>query len=119
MAQLVRAPARRTGDPGSNSGPGEDFFFIKLLISGGYLTATTHVVLLFCLTFVGVSAAPQLLEDLLEEVKHVTHVRRHHLHLLLTPFLTNWASSHGIGDLLYAFRLLKVRCKVGTTLASA
>ena len=25
MAQLVRAPARRAGDPGSNPGPGENF----------------------------------------------------------------------------------------------
>lgn len=54
--------------------------------------------------------APQLLEDMLEEVKHVTHLRRHHLHVLLTPLLTNW-SSHGIGDILIAFRLLSIRCK--------
>ncbi|XP_021933187.1 uncharacterized protein LOC110836377 isoform X3 [Zootermopsis nevadensis] len=47
---------------------------------------------------------------MLEEVKHVTHLRRHHLHILLTPLLTNW-SSHGIGDLLTAFRLLAARCK--------
>ena len=26
-AQLVRAPARRAGDPGSNTGPGENFSF--------------------------------------------------------------------------------------------
>ena len=25
MAQLVRAPARRAGDPGSNPGPGKNF----------------------------------------------------------------------------------------------
>ena len=31
MAQLVRAPARRAGDPGLNPGPGENFSF-KLLI---------------------------------------------------------------------------------------
>ena len=31
MAQLVRAPARRTGDPGSNPDPGENFS-LKLLI---------------------------------------------------------------------------------------
>ena len=31
MAQLVRAPARRAGDPGSSPGPGENFSF-KLLI---------------------------------------------------------------------------------------
>lgn len=55
--------------------------------------------------------APQLLEDMLEEVKHVRHLRRHHLHVLLTPLLTNW-SSHGIGDILIAFRLLSIRCKV-------
>jgi hypothetical protein len=56
-------------------------------------------------------SAPQLLEDMLEEVKHVTHLRRHHLHVLLTPLLKNW-SSHGIGDIFIAFRLLAVRCKV-------
>jgi hypothetical protein len=48
---------------------------------------------------------------MLEEAKHVTHLRRHHLHVLLTPLLTNW-SSHGIGDILIAFRLLSIRCKV-------
>ena len=32
MAQLVREPARRAGDPGSNPGPGENFS-LKLLIS--------------------------------------------------------------------------------------
>ncbi|XP_069694168.1 F-box/LRR-repeat protein 2-like isoform X5 [Periplaneta americana] len=47
---------------------------------------------------------------MLEEVKHVTHLRRHHLHVLLTPLLTNW-SSHGIGDTHAAFRLLSNRCK--------
>lgn len=47
---------------------------------------------------------------MLEEVKHVTHLRRHHLHVLLTPLLKNW-SSHGIGDIFIAFRLLAVRCK--------
>ncbi|PSN56411.1 hypothetical protein C0J52_09527, partial [Blattella germanica] len=52
----------------------------------------------------------KLIEDMLEEVKHVTHLRRHHLHVLLTPLLTNW-STHGIGDILVAFRLLKIRCK--------
>jgi hypothetical protein len=57
------------------------------------------------------ASAPQLLEDMLEEVKHVTHLRRHHLHVLLTPLLKNW-SSHGIGDIFIAFRLLAVRCKV-------
>ena len=31
LAQLVRAPARRAGDPGSNPGPGENFS-LKLLI---------------------------------------------------------------------------------------
>ena len=31
MAQLVRAPARRAGDPGSNPGPDENFS-LKLLI---------------------------------------------------------------------------------------
>ena len=31
MAQLVRAPARRTRDPGSNPGPDENFS-LKLLI---------------------------------------------------------------------------------------
>ena len=31
MAQLVRAPARRAGDPGSNLGPGENFS-LKLLL---------------------------------------------------------------------------------------
>ena len=31
MAQLVRAPERRAGDPGSNPGPGENFY-LKLLI---------------------------------------------------------------------------------------
>ena len=38
MAQLVRAPARRAGDPGSNPGPGDNFS-LKLLIydlSDGY-----------------------------------------------------------------------------------
>ena len=30
MAQLVRAPARRAADPGSNPGPGENFS-LKLL----------------------------------------------------------------------------------------
>ena len=32
MTQLVRAPARRAGDSGSNPGPGENFS-LKLLIS--------------------------------------------------------------------------------------
>ena len=32
MAQLVRAPARRAGDPGSNPGPGVNFS-LKLLSS--------------------------------------------------------------------------------------
>lgn len=64
---------------------------------------------LACLLFR--ATAPQLLEDMLEEVKHVRHLRRHHLHVLLTPLLTNW-SSHGIGDILIAFRLLSIRCKV-------
>ena len=31
MAQLVKTPARRAGDPGSNPGPGENFS-LKLLI---------------------------------------------------------------------------------------
>ena len=31
MAQLVRAPVRRAGDPGSNPDPGENFS-LKLLI---------------------------------------------------------------------------------------
>ena len=31
MTQLVRAPARRAGDPGSNPGPGENFS-LKLLM---------------------------------------------------------------------------------------
>ena len=31
MAQLVGAPARRAGEPGSNPGPGENFS-LKLLI---------------------------------------------------------------------------------------
>ena len=31
VARLVRAPARRSGDPGLNSGPGENFS-LKLLI---------------------------------------------------------------------------------------
>ena len=31
VAQLVRAPVRRAGDPGSNPGPGENFS-LKLLI---------------------------------------------------------------------------------------
>ena len=32
MAKLVRAPAHRAGDPGSNPGPGENFS-LKLLIT--------------------------------------------------------------------------------------
>ena len=32
MSQLVRQLVRRAGDPGSNPGPGENFF-LKLLIS--------------------------------------------------------------------------------------
>ena len=38
MAQLVRAPARRAGDPGSNPGPGENFFLELLIydLSDGY-----------------------------------------------------------------------------------
>ena len=39
VAQLVRAPARRAGDPGLNPGPGENFS-LKLLIR--WLFINTH-----------------------------------------------------------------------------
>nr|CAD7257529.1 unnamed protein product [Timema shepardi] len=52
-----------------------------------------------------------LIEDMMEEMKHVTHLRRHHLHLFLTSSLTTW-TNHGVGDLSIAFELLKKRCKL-------
>ena len=36
MAQLVRAPARRAGDPVSNPGPGENFALKVLIIIKGF-----------------------------------------------------------------------------------
>ena len=36
MAQFIRGPARRAGDPGSNPGPGENFSH-KLLITDIFL----------------------------------------------------------------------------------
>ncbi|KAK7793601.1 hypothetical protein R5R35_011115 [Gryllus longicercus] len=51
-----------------------------------------------------------LIEDLAEETKHVTHLRKHHLHMFLTPALTTWAA-HGVGDMLTAFPLLIARCQ--------
>ena len=40
MAQLVRAPARRAGDPGSNPGPGENFS-LKVLL--GIIDKSTNI----------------------------------------------------------------------------
>ena len=44
MAQLVRVPARRAGDPGSNPGPGENFslklLHIWILLFSGWLEET-------------------------------------------------------------------------------
>ncbi|XP_066995283.1 uncharacterized protein [Anabrus simplex] len=51
-----------------------------------------------------------LLDDLAEEMKHVTYLRKHHLHLFLTPPMTTW-TGHGVADLLIAFPLLITRCK--------
>lgn len=53
---------------------------------------------------------PHLVEELGEEVKHITYLRRHHLHALLSSKTVSW-SSYGVGDLLVALNLLPSRCK--------
>ena len=40
---VVIAPASRAGDPGSNTGPGENFFSLKLLMSGSLIFITKLV----------------------------------------------------------------------------
>ena len=46
MAQLVRAPARRAGDRGSNPGPGENFFSYDL--PDGYSESFIFIRILSC-----------------------------------------------------------------------
>ncbi|KAG8227677.1 hypothetical protein J437_LFUL006988, partial [Ladona fulva] len=53
---------------------------------------------------------PHLVEELAEEVKHIVHLRRHHLHALLIPNTTCW-SSYGVGDIQAAIKMLSERCK--------
>lgn len=52
-----------------------------------------------------------MLEDVAEEMKHVTHLRSHHLHMIITENLQSWCSS-GIGDQMMAFHLISTRCQV-------
>ena len=40
--QLVRAPARRAGDPGSNPGPGENFSLKLLIYIYIYIEQSSH-----------------------------------------------------------------------------
>ncbi|XP_046406837.1 uncharacterized protein LOC124171656 isoform X2 [Ischnura elegans] len=53
---------------------------------------------------------PALCEDLSEAIKSISHLRRHHLHALLSPSTRRWAAS-GVADLLVAIDLLPRRCK--------
>ena len=48
-----------------------------------------------------------------EELKHLTHLRKQHLHLLTTPRVSCW-SLHGVGDQRVGLEFLASRCKVST-----
>ncbi|KAK3909480.1 F-box/LRR-repeat protein 2 [Frankliniella fusca] len=53
---------------------------------------------------------PLLVEEMSEEMKHVTHLRRHHLHLLTTPRVTSW-TLHGVADQRLGLDFLAARSK--------
>lgn len=57
------------------------------------------------------SAAPLLVEEMSEELKHLTHLRRQHLHLLTTPRVSCW-TLQGVADQLTGLQFLASRCKV-------
>ncbi|KAG8282112.1 hypothetical protein J6590_043657 [Homalodisca vitripennis] len=52
-----------------------------------------------------------MLEDLAEEMKRVTHLRSHHLHMFITENLQEWSFSGSIADHSMAFHMLSTRCK--------
>ncbi|XP_046684000.1 uncharacterized protein LOC124369893 [Homalodisca vitripennis] len=54
---------------------------------------------------------PNMLEDLAEEMKRVTHLRSHHLHMFITENLQEWSFSGSIADHSMAFHMLSTRCK--------
>lgn len=53
---------------------------------------------------------PLLVEEMSDELKHLTHLRRHHLHLLTTPRVACW-SLHGVADQRAGLDFLASRCK--------
>ncbi|XP_054281472.1 uncharacterized protein LOC128999131 isoform X2 [Macrosteles quadrilineatus] len=56
-----------------------------------------------------------MLEELSEEMRHLTHLRCHHLHMMITENLQEWTTG-GIADQMMAFHLISTRCKKLKTL---
>uniref|UniRef100_A0A1B6D6M4 F-box domain-containing protein n=1 Tax=Clastoptera arizonana TaxID=38151 RepID=A0A1B6D6M4_9HEMI len=72
----------------------------SLIESGDYLNCKSNIY----------NIPSHLIADLAEELKHITHLRCHHLHTLITPMLLEW-NSDGISDQMMAFHLIKTRCE--------